>query len=78
MARGPSGRVVIIVEPELKQELYVELVRRELTLKDWFISQATNFLNTSHQPLLPKEEDLSNQGIKVAHGIPSSANREKK
>lgn len=75
MARGPSGRVVIIVEPELKQELYVELVRRELTLKDWFIGQATHFLNKSHQRSLPEGKDLGNQRVQRAQGIPSSANQ---
>ena len=52
MAKGSSGRLVIVVDPGLKRDLYVELARRGLTLKDWFIGQATSFLETSRQPSL--------------------------
>lgn len=57
MARGSSGRVVIEVEPTLKRELYAELARHDLTMKEWFIGQADRFLKTSRQPpLLPVED----------------------
>ncbi len=52
MAKGSSGRVVIVVEPALKHNLYVELTRRDLTLKEWFVKQATRFLEQSRQPTL--------------------------
>ena len=73
MAKGSSGRVVIVVEPGLKRELYVELARRGLTLKAWFIDQATHFLETSHQPSLFATEDTNNHRPPVPRGTPSSA-----
>ena len=71
MAKGPSGRVVIVVEPGLKRELYVELARRGLTLKAWFIDQATHYLETSDQPSL-FVEDINSHRPQVRSGIPSS------
>ena len=76
MAKGSSGRVVIVVEPELKRELYVELTRRGLTLKAWFIDQATHFLDTSHQSSLFMEEDINSHWPQVPSGIPSSSEEE--
>lgn len=73
MAKGPSGRVVIVLEPSLKQELYVELARRGLTLKDWFIGQATDFLDASRQPPLFVAENSSNRNPYVSQDIPSSS-----
>jgi hypothetical protein len=71
MARGSSGRVVLVVEPELKQELYVELARRGLTLKAWFIDQATRFIETSRQPSLFPNEDIDSRRPQVPSGTPS-------
>ena len=51
MPRGTSGRIVIEVNPELKDELYSVLQEQELTLKDWFISNAKDYLNTNHSQL---------------------------
>ena len=66
MAKGSSGRVVIVVEPELKRDLYVELTRRDLTLKDWFIEQATQFLEQSRQPTLFDAEGTPTASLQVA------------
>lgn len=44
MPRGPSGRIVIEVDPELKTELYAKLEHDRLTLKDWFVGQVERFL----------------------------------
>lgn len=52
MARGDSGRIVIEVDPHLKGELYVELARRGLTLKAWFVSEAERFVESGRQPAL--------------------------
>lgn len=52
MARGPSGRVVLEVDPDLKDELYVELARKGLTLRAWFISRAEDFVAPARQPAL--------------------------
>lgn len=58
MAKGPSGRIVIEVDPELKEELYSALKKEELTLKDWFLKNADVFLSgRSQMSLLPPSED---------------------
>jgi hypothetical protein len=53
MARGPSGRVVIEMDPELKRELHSALVADGTTLKDWFIAQAEAHLHARREPGLP-------------------------
>ena len=73
MAQGTSGRVVIVVEPRLKRELYGELARRGTTLKAWFIDQATHFLETSRQPSLLVVEDVSGHRTHTSSRTPSSA-----
>ena len=65
MAKGSSGRIVIEVDPALKQELYVELARHDLTLKAWFVGEATNFLETSRQPSLFVAEEINSEGPRV-------------
>lgn len=49
MAQGKSGRIVIEVDPELKKELYSILAKKGITLKEWFIGQATDYFKTSNQ-----------------------------
>ena len=57
MARGNSGRIVLEIDPKIKQNLYSELSRHNLTLKDWFLDRATSFINNSTQPPLFAAED---------------------
>lgn len=45
MARGQSGRIVLEVEPELKNELYSAISKKGMTLKDWFIDTAEQYIN---------------------------------
>lgn len=52
MAQGKSGRIVIQIDPALKNKLYVELVKRQLTMKDWFIENAIHFIEEKKQALL--------------------------
>ena len=52
MSRGPSGRIVVEVEPNLKRRLYSELVREGLTFKDWLIKQAERYIADQEQPRL--------------------------
>lgn len=60
MAKGSSGRLVIEIDPELKKELYEALEKEELTLKDWFLKNAGQFLKDKAQPsLFPLEEKLT-------------------
>ena len=49
MAKGKSGRIVIEIDPELKEDLYVELNHHGLTLKDWFLKRVSKFLKDDDQ-----------------------------
>lgn len=58
MSRGPSGRIVLEIDPQLKGDLYVELARRNMTLKAWFVSEAKGVVRTGGQMPLFSEPDL--------------------
>ena len=53
MARGPSGRIVIEVDPALKRDLHAALAAEGLSLKDWFINRARQHIAERGQPPLP-------------------------
>ncbi len=53
MARGPSGRIVIEVDPAFKRDLHSALAADGLSLKDWFIQRARQFMDDRSQPTLP-------------------------
>lgn len=55
MSIGNSGRIVIEVDPATKRDLYSALAKDGLTLKDWFLQNAANYLETHHQ----KQADTS-------------------
>ena len=63
MAKGSSGRIVIEIEPELKQELYSALGDERLNLKQWFLGNVEEFLrNKTQLPLdLNVENDLTEE-----------------
>lgn len=44
MSIGTSGRLVIEIEPKLKQEIYAALKSKGLTLKEWFLEQSDSLL----------------------------------
>lgn len=52
MPRGSSGRIVINIDPILKQALYVKLAQTNSSLKSWFIDKAEQasqeFTKTEH------------------------------
>lgn len=50
MSVGSSGRVVIEMDPGLKKALHAALAARGLTLKQWFVLQAEEYLNSTIQP----------------------------
>jgi hypothetical protein len=52
MPKGPSGRIVVDVDPEFKRELYTALASRGSTLKDWFIRIGQELCDESRQPIL--------------------------
>ncbi len=53
MARGPSGRIVIEVDPGFKRDLHSALAAEGLSLKGWFIQRARQFMADRNQPALP-------------------------
>ena len=53
MARGPSGRIVIEVDPGLKRDLHSALAADGFSLKDCFISCARQYMAERNQPRLP-------------------------
>ena len=57
MPIGESGRIVIEVDTDLKRELYVALERDGLTLKQWFIRRASNYVADAVQPSLAFSAD---------------------
>ncbi len=52
MARGPSGRIVVEIEPDLKAALYEALARDALTFREWLVRQATDYIEVNRQPSL--------------------------
>lgn len=53
MARGPSGRLVIEVDPTLKRDLHAALAADGITLKNWFLQRVSNYIADRRQPTLP-------------------------
>ena len=49
MARGKSGRIVLEIDPSQKDGLYSALTRDGLTLKDWFLRQAAQYLRGQNE-----------------------------
>lgn len=63
MARGVSGRIVIEINPETKQELYEQLMMNNVSLKSWFLENVESFLKGKQQltlslarPVIPEEK----------------------
>ncbi|MEP6389219.1 MAG: hypothetical protein ABJ056_04765 [Halioglobus sp.] len=66
MSIGNSGRIVIEIEPDLKQELHAALKQEGLNLKTWFLENATEFLADRGQLNLGLEVTESQDGgVKV-------------
>jgi hypothetical protein len=63
MARGDSGRIVLEVDPDLKGELYVELAKRGLTLRAWFIGEAERLVDPKRRTRV-KEPPAPKYGVK--------------
>ena len=49
MSIGNSGRIVLEVDADLKRQMYTALTHEGLTLKDWFIAQAQDFIEHHSQ-----------------------------
>lgn len=75
MSIGSSGRIVIEVEPETKRRLYAALAREGLTLKDWFLKNAENYLADCNQLSLSFSQvkaDENSQGVAKSTKPPAS------
>ncbi len=59
MAKGKSGRLVIEIDPELKDELYTALNKEGLNLKQWFLLNTKRYLSNRSQMSLLLEENES-------------------
>ena len=44
MPKSPSGRIVIQIPVDLKKQLYAKLALSGKNLKEWFVSQATDWI----------------------------------
>lgn len=44
MARSKSGRIVLVIDPILKKNLYLALEKNQKNLKEWFIGEAEAFI----------------------------------
>lgn len=53
MAVGPSGRIVVDVDPDLKHDLHAALEQDGVSLKQWFIERAKEHLRGRGQLTLP-------------------------
>jgi len=49
MPVGNSGRIVIEMDPELKQELYRSLANDKLSLKEWYLENVDLYLSDKTQ-----------------------------
>jgi len=49
MAKGPSGRIVIEIDPALKGRLYALLAGEGKTLKTWFLEQVSSYIRNAGQ-----------------------------
>lgn len=61
---GKSGRIVIEIEPEMKQQLYSALASKGLNLKEWFIENVDEYLDDYGQMSLPMTERNKKRTVK--------------
>jgi hypothetical protein len=67
MAVGPSGRIVVEIDPQLKQELYAALEREGISLRQWFLSRVNEHLRSRVQmslDLRSPDENGANRACK--------------
>jgi len=62
MSIGKSGRVVIEMDPKLKEELYSALSKENKNLKHWFLENVESFLKNAGQLELSYNNDQLEKG----------------
>jgi hypothetical protein len=72
MAVGPSGRVVIEIDPVLKRDLH-EALRADNypSLRDWFLQQAEAYLNSRGQLRLQLTLDDQRPSGRSSDAVPA-------
>lgn len=65
MAIGESGRIVLEIEPLLKRRLYSALQLEHMSLKDWFIARAEEYVQEQQQPGLFRPRTLNGVDTKL-------------
>ena len=60
---GKSGRIVIEIDPEMKQQLYSMLALNGLNLKEWFLNNAEQFIDQKGQLQLSLQEDALQNNV---------------
>ena len=63
MARGESGRIVLEIDPSEKEELYNAVTKDGMTLKDWFLRKATEYLRERNQSQLFAPQALAEEPV---------------
>jgi len=59
MSIGTSGRIVIELDPSLKRQVYSALAKDGMTLKEWFVREAQNYIKTTSNDQLDIATDPS-------------------
>jgi hypothetical protein len=59
MSIGTSGRIVIELDPGLKRQVYSALAKDGMTLKEWFVKEAQNYIKTTSNDQLDIPSDPS-------------------
>lgn len=67
MSQGPSGRIVVEIEPSRKKALYAALAKEGITFKQWLLKNLETYLEGCAQPPLfsshrPNEADAAGGG----------------
>jgi hypothetical protein len=78
MARGESGRIVLEIDPTEKQDLYDALTKDGMTLKDWFLRRAGEYLRERGQGHLFGAEVLAEEKSPYRVGGASGGNAKAK